>query len=58
MEYNIISDKSSNRLIELVNEQIQQGWQPIGGVCVIAVDTVLEGQPVKIFQCYQAMTRG
>ena len=34
-EYTIITDFAPVALIKLVNEKIQEGWQPIGGVMTI-----------------------
>ena len=58
MKYTILFDKSSEVLIRLVNENIKMGWLPLGGVCVSTTDTVIDGVPVKVFLCYQAMTKG
>jgi hypothetical protein len=57
MEYTIVTDKSSNKLIELVNQYIKEGWKPIGGICVFTTEAVINKRKAKIFSCYQAMIK-
>jgi len=46
MEYTIIQDMNSERFIAMVNEAIQEGWRPLGGMAVSGL------------WLYQAMVRG
>ena len=32
VEYMNVSASNTNKLVELVNQKISEGWQPIGGV--------------------------
>jgi len=41
MEYKILADTEPNLLEKRVNEHIQEGWQPLGG---IAIPTDNEGE--------------
>ena len=42
MEYKFVSRENGEELEEAVNESIQHGWVPIGGVSVCAVPTIIE----------------
>jgi hypothetical protein len=41
MQYTIVEDHNRENLIQKVNELIQQGWQPLGGVAVSTVAPIL-----------------
>lgn len=56
MEYNILTGNSSSELIEAVNKAIKQGWEPIGGVCVIVAQYAAPGEKGYTFH-QQAMIR-
>jgi len=52
MQYDIIYDDVLDSLIEKVNQALQEGWKPVGGV-VIAPDQLTESKNVFL----QAMTQ-
>ena len=36
MKYDIIQNTDRGKLIQLVNQAIEKGWMPLGGVAVVA----------------------
>jgi hypothetical protein len=59
MKYQIVTATGVENLQPIVNEWIQQGWEPLGGICV-APTTVRTsgGNPTGIAMfAYQAMIK-
>lgn len=50
MEYQILIARTPEQLETGVNEELQQGWIPLGGICV-------HGDETYGHSYYQAMTR-
>lgn len=38
MKYDVIENASIDYLIKAVNERIEEGWQPIGGISILECD--------------------
>jgi len=51
VEYTVIFDTKLERLIDQVNQAIQEGWRPLGGIAVT-------NEGLIFFYYYQAMARG
>ena len=41
MQYTVVEEHNRDELIKKVNELIQQGWQPLGGIAVSTVAPIL-----------------
>ena len=54
-EYKILSSDQSGELQEVVIAHIQEGWQPLGGIAVVANPRPLPTQSIVAF--YQAVVR-
>jgi hypothetical protein len=54
MEYTVIKHDSIEALIEVVNEYIQDGWKPLGGV---AISTSVGSGSYSQSEYAQAMTK-
>lgn len=47
MEYTIVSDYNVQELIKQVKLLINQGWEPLGGICVCGYTTKLLQAMIK-----------
>ena len=57
LEYNIIENEVKLDFIKEVNIEIDQGWEPLGGICTTG-PTIKHGEPcVSILIYSQAMIR-
>jgi len=54
MEYNIITLLGHAELIDLVNQKMQKGWKPLGGVTFLNVP---QARPQPAMVLGQAMVR-
>ncbi len=54
MQYTILKQHDSDRLVEEVSKYLQEGWKPLGGVVVVV--PVLDGSPAPMY--VQTMIRG
>ena len=52
MKYKIVTDSDIKKLIDKVNQEISNGWIPLGGISV----TLSESDEYCYFEAAQAMT--
>lgn len=58
MEYMVLSDWTPDRLVELVNNALEDGWELQGGVCFAATSHSALGYGHRVDgRFYQAMVR-
>lgn len=58
MKYVVLSDWTPERLVELVNNAIADGWEPQGGLCFVQTQSFATGSDDRLEgRFYQAMIK-
>jgi len=56
-EYIVISETGLDAFIPAVNDHIQKGWQPIGGICSYHMNIPQGNEALIMIEYCQAMVR-
>lgn len=57
MNYSLITSNDPDKLVEMVNKALSEGWRVVGGIAATAYLDERDGYTTEELALYQAMTK-